>query len=391
MNDMRIGGSAGASPSHGFDATFLQNLLHSCLCVMLLACSARAADVVFRDDFDGQLAAGWEFVREDPSAYSLSDRPGFLRIESQRGAFGDGQPVQNLLLRERSGDFILETRVEFDPQRALEFAGLIVYLDDDNSVALGLAYAAGERGVFRGIVMVSLEDGASGGQRPGAFYDEDSVENPNVVYLRLLRSGDQFVAGYSPDGVTYSDIGSLTLSLPSAVRVGVGATNGDFEDCGSDCDVQVPADFDFFQISTFGDGDDPTDGIVLESLTIEGDDEVLGGTTTSYTAVAEFSDGSTQDVSEDAEWTSAPPTAGSIEGGEFEGADVDEPTQVTIVATYTHLTSGGAVTRTDSLLVLVSPPPSAGPRGCGVGMLGLLALLTPIWLSRLIGPLRARS
>jgi len=333
--------------------------------------SARAADVVFRDEFSAtQLEAGWSFVREDPAAHSLTDRPDFFRIQTQRGAVSAGVPVANLLLRPISGDFIIETRVEFDPQRAQEFAGLAVYEDDANSVALGLVYAAGSRGVFRGIAMLGVSGGVGSSQRPGAFYDADSTADPNVVYLRLLRSGDQFVAGYSADGISYADIGSLTNPMADAVRVGLAAANGDYVDCGADCDLSIPADFDFFQISTFSGSGGDAGGVVLESVQIDGPAEVVGGTQADFTLTATFSDGSTVDVTADAEWTLAPTNFGSVAGGAFDAAQVSATSQATLVAQYTQLTSGGAATDTDSILVRITPASgSGGPRACGAAFL----------------------
>ncbi len=338
-----------------------------------------AAEVVFRDDFDaGLLEPGWEFIREDASAYSLTANPGFFRILTQRGAVSEGSAIHNLLVRPRSGDFILQTRLEFNPQLAREFAGLLVYVDDENAIALGLAYASGERGVFRGIGMVSLASGSTGAQRPAAFYDEDTSDNPNVVFLRLLRSGDQFVAGYSADGITFTDVGSVTNALPDRVLVGIGGTNGDFEECGADCDVSIPADFDYFQISSLGD-DDPLNGVTLDAVTLDGPAEVVGGGSGTFVLNATFSDGSSLDVTEDAEWTVAPAELGEVIAGTFSAADVEQTSQATIVASYTKLTSGGAATRTDSLLVRITAPPrpsSGQPRACGFGgILGLLVVM----------------
>lgn len=347
--------------------------------------SVLGAAVEFRDDFSSaELAAGWSFVREDASAHSLTDRPGFLRIDTQRGAGSNGGPIRNLLLRPQSGDFILETRLEFNPERAQQFAGLAVYADDANNVALGLVYAAGDRGIFRGIALLGVTDGQAASTRPGAFYDAESSENPNIVYLRLLRSGDQFVAGYSPDGVTYTDIGSVTNALPDDVQVGLAAANGDFEGCGDDCDVSIPADFDYFQISTFSGSDGGTGGVTLESIELEGADEVDGGDSAEYTVTANFSDGTSVEVTGEALWTIAPAELGSIDAGAFEASDVAATSQVTLVASYTQLSSGGAMTRTDSLLIRITPPTSGpnGPRACGAAMLPITFLISLAWLDR---------
>ncbi|MFQ5491950.1 MAG: hypothetical protein ACE5GE_14630, partial [Phycisphaerae bacterium] len=80
------------------------------------AAVSAAAEVAFRDDFDdAQLEAGWTFVREQADDHSLTERPGFFRVQTRRGILGEQATVENLLLRPVTGDFILETRVEFAP------------------------------------------------------------------------------------------------------------------------------------------------------------------------------------------------------------------------------------------------------------------------------------
>ncbi len=348
--------------------------------------AAPASEVAFTDEFEGpELASGWQVVHQNPSAYSLSTRPGFLRIQTERGTLGEESVVNNLFLRDASGSFILETLLEFDPRAGQQFAGLLVYADDENVAALGLTYASGERGVFRGVVLLGAEDGALGTQRPGARYDETNTANPNSVYLRLLRSGNTFVAGFSEDGETFTDIGSIEVALPEEIRVGLGAANGDFEGCGIDCDTSIPADFDFFQFSTIdaSPGDGQPDVPIVESVTISGPDEVDSGSTTEYAATALFSDGESEDVTEQATWTVAPPELGEVDAGVLTAATIGTTRQATLVVEYTQLTSAGLETTvTGSTVIRIIAPSTDGGGGgtrlcgAGLGFLGL-ALIVP--------------
>ncbi len=360
--------------------------------MVLAASPTPAAEVVFRDDFDSpELEQGWVIVNEDAARYTLTAREGFFRINTQRGTVGESVTVRNLLLREMSGAFILDTRVEFNPRAAQEFAGVAVYLDDAHAVALGLAFASGERGRFRGIVMLSVgEDSDGDGRRPGAFYDEANAENPNAVYLRLLRSGDKFVGAFSPNGQTYTDIGTITNEMPNTVMVGLGAANGDYSGCGSECDLSIPADFDFVQISKLADGE-PIIDVTLEAVTVEGPDEVVAGSTVSFTAIASFSDGSTQDVTDQAEWIVAPSEVAQIEVGEFSAGAVDSTRQVTVVASYTQFTVNGEVSQSGSKLVRVAVDSSSGGGGpparrlCGTGLVAIAPfILMPLLWRRLV-------
>ena len=71
-----------------------------------------------RDDFDGtSLDVRWQFVRNpDPAQFSLTERPGSLRIFS--GAADVDSPGRQtmVLQRETSNFYMASTRMEFDPQ-----------------------------------------------------------------------------------------------------------------------------------------------------------------------------------------------------------------------------------------------------------------------------------
>lgn len=359
------------------------------VCILAsVASTSRAADVTFRDDFDSdQLQAGWQIIHEDANNHSLTARPGFLRIITQRGALESGKQVSNLYFRQADGNFIIETHADFDPEGGQQFAGLTVYSDDQHAVALGLAHASGARGTFRGIVLVSVGDSNSSSQRPGQRYDSSTTSTPNSVYLRLLRNGDQLVAGFSEDGIKYSDIGSVNNPLPSAVLVGIGATNGDFDGCTTECDTGIPADFDFFQIRALTGGGN-TDVPTLDHLTLALPSSVDSGANTTLSVIASFSDGSSRDVTTDATWMAAPPGLGTIDPtGVLTAASVENTSQMTVVATYTQLTSGGvSITKTASglLRVIGTNPQNPTPTGCFAGAIGpaMFAFLSSFFLIR---------
>jgi len=357
--------------------SFGVNRLNCALAAMtaLALCAAesevRAANVVFRDDFStATLDTGWTFVRGDEITRSLTSRPGYFRIQTQRGSIITGNS-KNIMLRKMSGNFILETRLEFNPTTAQQFAGLVVYQDDTHGVVLGLVYAKGERGEFRGAVVVSAKGPDVEGERSGAFYDDSVSANPNLIYLRLLRSGNQFVTAYSADGVTYSELSIVTNDLPDPIDVGITAGNGDFDGCGSECDTPINADFDFFQISSLGTttnpmpGDDP----ILDTLVIDGPTQLVVGQPAAFKAVATLTDGSTQDVTTKASWLAAPPDRATVDKGAVFAADLEELRPVTLVATYTQLIGDALVTRTATRVVPIRASGSAPAPNpfCGLG------------------------
>lgn len=356
-----------------------------------------AAELTFRDDFNSpQLSEGWTIIREDPSTFSLTANPGFFRVQTVRGilggdATGEGASpgtARNLLVRPMSGDFILDTRLVFDPRDGQPFGGLLVYQDDAHAVAVGLVFASGARGEFRGVIMLNVGDGMDPAATPiAARYDQSNTPDPKVVYLRLLRQGDQFVGAYSGDGVSYKDLGTVTNPLADDLAVGVGAANGDSPSCGPACDTQIPADFDYFQIATLagsGNGGGPLVEVTLESVDISGPGDVVGGASAVYTATARFSDDTSTDVTQDADWMVAPPDIGTIEGGVFSSGTFSAPRSATVVATFSHVTSSGTVTRTGAVVIRIVTESSQGSslRICGTGVAALFPVMCLPFLCR---------
>jgi beta-xylosidase len=199
------------------------------------------ANVLFRDEFSGAtLKAGWTFTGEDPTRESLTERPGFMRITAQDAA----STKPSLLLREISGDFVLTTRMVFDPAPDRLLAGLLVQGEDGRMVSLGLLHASRSGGAFRGVLALADPGGGAPVDHASAAYASTEV------YLRLERRTDSFDASYSQDGVTYTPVGTVTTSLSDTVQVGIGVAAS--ENCNSQCDVASPADFDFFEITAVG-------------------------------------------------------------------------------------------------------------------------------------------
>jgi hypothetical protein len=225
--------------------------------------------------------------------------------------------------------------------------------------------------------MLNVGEDVDATNRPASKYDETNVGQPDVIYLRLLRQGSQLIGAYSDDGIAYRELGSVTNELSIKLNVGVGAANGNSESCGPACEVLIPAHFDYFQISDL-DGDPavgpPMHGTIT-SLSIEGPEQFVSGGSGIFRAIARYSDGTSGDVSEAANWAVAPPVAGTIENGTFAAAPSNVEIMVTVVATYTEENSAGPITRTSASLVRIKPN-AFGSRLCGTGIVALLPFLS---------------
>jgi Tol biopolymer transport system component/regulation of enolase protein 1 (concanavalin A-like superfamily) len=193
----------------------------------------------WRDEFDGSLREGWDWANENPDKWNLTEHPGFLRIYAS--PYGTGG--ENLLLRPvTQGDFMIKTRVLFEPGTNFQFAGLVIWQDDTNFLQLGRA--------FCDVPDVCVGNGLYFDKILGGNFTDSNfatpVSNPSEIFLRLERRGDMVRGLYSLDqGMTWYEIG--THWIPSDFQVNaIGLTaSQDYNTPDSD----IPADFDFFEFT----------------------------------------------------------------------------------------------------------------------------------------------
>jgi len=195
--------------------------------------------ILFRDDFDAVLKEGW--VLDGTAAnVSLLNQPGFLTLFPPDAIPAGEQAASTVLFRELNGDFVIITSLEFQTITDLQSSGLVVQGDDGRTVLLGIS--AIDQVGFRGVLM--LADRGPGVERGRALVRSDL----QTVYLRLARVGNQYTGSFSPDGVSFSPVGTLTDDLSTTVNVGVGTLIA--AACSVRCEDRVQADFDFFEIRT---------------------------------------------------------------------------------------------------------------------------------------------
>ena len=107
-------------------------------CLLLLVAAAPPTPL-FEDKFDGKLADGWAWVREDQKAWR-ADADG-LHVRNQFGTlWGKGNDARNVLLRAlpdaKGGSLAVDVTVQQKPVINAEQAGLIYHVDDDHYVKL---------------------------------------------------------------------------------------------------------------------------------------------------------------------------------------------------------------------------------------------------------------
>jgi beta-xylosidase len=188
----------------------------------------------WRDDFDNpELAPQWFWVNENLTMWSLTDQPGFLRIDTSALPTG-GQNMP--LISTGKGDFRIETHVLLQPTANFQFAGLAIYQDQGNFVQLGRAFCDVEgvcvgNGIYFDLVQGGSFQGSNFATQTAALDD---------AYVRLERRGRNLKAYYSEDGVAWDLIGTHRLP-PSFSISGCGLTSS--QDYAA---LAIPADFDYF-------------------------------------------------------------------------------------------------------------------------------------------------
>jgi hypothetical protein len=174
------------------------------------------------------LDEAWDWVDEDPTHWSLTDRPGYLRITTQ------AEPHNRVLRRFPVQDFEIRTHMYFTPTENFQFAGLTVFLDSENHLSFGRAFCGFTPPcVDNGIYYDHVEGGVAVGSN---FATATSV--PDEVYLRIVRRGSSYTGYFSTNGTEWVEVGTHDIGFTPA-GVGLYALN-------QTAVIEIPADFDYF-------------------------------------------------------------------------------------------------------------------------------------------------
>jgi beta-xylosidase len=162
----------------------------------------------FRDDFNGELAAPWKWVRENSKNWSLTNIPGALQISVSQG-YVSSHTNTNLLLRPAPpGNFQFETQMTFRPGDNFQFAGLIIYESDSNFIQAGREYCRAVNCIGEGLYMNYYRNGFIVQPDFGQPYREI-----DPISLRLSRKGNSYIFEASTDGKVWFVIGSHTSNI----------------------------------------------------------------------------------------------------------------------------------------------------------------------------------
>jgi alpha-L-arabinofuranosidase len=190
------------------------------------------------DQFSGTSLDGrWEVVNADPARYSLTEKPGFLRVHSLKGdTWQHDNTARNLVLRSvPDSDFEVVTRLSAPVTLDYQSAGILAWQDTDNYVRAGLAHVGSAGGQ---VIETALERSASFSSsftpRPGSAAE----------VLKVTRRGDVFTTSYWT-GTAWAQAGQVTAEL-AVKQIGLfafSAQNG----------TPVTADFDYLAVASAPD------------------------------------------------------------------------------------------------------------------------------------------
>ncbi|NMC79251.1 MAG: DUF1349 domain-containing protein [Chloroflexi bacterium] len=198
--------------------------------------SPTPAPLLFRDDFEGSLEEGWNWTRENQKTWSLTENLGWLEIVTGSGSIGSGN-LDNVLLRQiPDGNFEIETKMDFDPIRDYQLAGLLIYESAANHIVFGRAFCDTPNSC--------VNDGFYMDLTYQSNFDTENFSVPagddKIAYLRLRREENRYTAYASHDGQEWQLIGEKTSEM-KPMFIGLLA--------GQSMSMPQPAQFDYFVVN----------------------------------------------------------------------------------------------------------------------------------------------
>lgn len=197
-----------------------------------------------RDDFSSEtFNLEWNYVRNpDESRYSLSERPGWLRLKGTSASLNAQGPQTILVRRQRDFDLRFGTLLDFNPARDGEESGLVLRMTDE----LHADFCVIRKSGVRHLVLKLSEPGKISVLSDALLPDgpvQLSVVADRDNYSFLWKSGDsaETNAGLVPTAklaveASWANGGVMCFT---GMMIGVYAT-------GNGADAEDPADFDWF-------------------------------------------------------------------------------------------------------------------------------------------------
>ena len=204
----------------GIQPAILRCALFACGWLFFGVSLPAAERTLFEEKFSGQLLPGWSWIDEQRDSWQLDNGNLELKVVAvPDGLWSGGRKHPNLLLRDlgAQGDFAVEVQLQSRPTANLEHAGIVIYFDGDNYIAINKEVMGGDLGkpaAKAEIVMVS-EKAAKPAIREKAYEHEE-------VGLRLSVVGKKVISQYRHyDSDQWQTLGELDVPMQGPCKVGL--------------------------------------------------------------------------------------------------------------------------------------------------------------------------
>ena len=175
-------------------------------------------------------------------SYSLTERPGYLRIWTRDGQLFEIRAKNTLVRREQELGYTASTKVDFYPTRNGEQAGLTCYYSTATYARFSVCYEEGRK--------LQLVINRNHGEELIASVDNIKEQS---IYLRVVVNKLTRSFYYSYDGQEWILAGVLENCIylcdegvPDDPKRHTGTLVGIYANNGG-CGTRIPADFDYFE------------------------------------------------------------------------------------------------------------------------------------------------
>ncbi|HEU0292844.1 MAG TPA: glycoside hydrolase family 43 protein [Anaerolineales bacterium] len=193
-----------------------------------------------RDEFDHpSLGFHWNWLRNpDPTRYSVSARPGWLRLLGAESTLNDPASPTFLGRRQRHLKSRVTTLMDFHPQSENEEAGLVVLGDNHHHYEIGITCQAANRVIFVRRKIGTLQ----------AVVAQQPLPEGQIL-LRVDADEAWYTFRYAIDNKEWLELArgeTRYLSSESGAAIFTGTYFGIYA-TGNGQPCQTPADFDWFE------------------------------------------------------------------------------------------------------------------------------------------------
>lgn len=190
-------------------------------------------NVIFRDDFKGELQPGWEWQYENPDLWKITEG-GWLSITGEHDSLLGENYQSNLLWYPLpEGDFIITVHMKTSPSENFQQSAIFIYEDPKNYVTINRGFCGicdtGGNGFYMDYKI---------GKDWGSYKTKTAAED---VYLRLESNQNTITGYYATEPDQWQRLGRVGNYFDFK-KVGLGVSNA-----GSY--VPLVGLFDYFEIA----------------------------------------------------------------------------------------------------------------------------------------------